>query len=326
MNRALFYRYGLGAVCLLLLLAARLAVNAAPAMPRAKSVYLFTSFHDADQKYLRFLYSEDGYRWTNVPGTFLEANVGVSREFRDPSLLLGPDGVFRLVWTAGWHGDQGFGYASSRDLIHWSPQQFIPVMTNQTTTVNVWAPELFFDSSQNHYIITWASTIPGRFPDLLEKHDNNHRIYCTVTSDFKHFSPARLFFNPGYSVIDPFEVQERGGYVLVFKDNSRTHLNIRVAYGSSPMGPWESVSKAFTPEFSEGPAVLKLGDKWLIYYDAYRKKTYGAVETRDFRRFVDVSGLVSFPSLHKHGTAIQVPKAILEGLLKASTQTAPPAP
>ena len=52
-------------------------------------VYLFTSFRDADQKFLRFLYSFDGYNWTNVPGTFLEAKVGVSKEFRDPSLRAG---------------------------------------------------------------------------------------------------------------------------------------------------------------------------------------------------------------------------------------------
>src|SRR4051812_47063540 len=99
-------------------------------------IYLFTSFHDADQKFLRFLYSNDGYHWINVPGTFLEANVGLSKQFRDPSLLRGPDGVFHLVWTAGWHGDQGFGCASSKDLIHWSEQQFVPVMTNEPTTVN----------------------------------------------------------------------------------------------------------------------------------------------------------------------------------------------
>src|SRR5262249_36098929 len=83
------------------------------------SVYLFTSFRDADQKFLRFLYSNDGYHWTNVPGTFLEANVGDAKQFRDPSLSRGPDGTFRLVWTAGWHDGKGFGCASSKDLIHW---------------------------------------------------------------------------------------------------------------------------------------------------------------------------------------------------------------
>ena len=72
-----------------------------------KSGYLFTSFHDADQKYLRFLYSYDGYHWTNVPGTFQEANVGMSKQFRDPSIARGPDGSISsgldggLAWRPG---------------------------------------------------------------------------------------------------------------------------------------------------------------------------------------------------------------------------------
>jgi sucrose-6-phosphate hydrolase SacC (GH32 family) len=110
-------------------LGAALEASAAGASP--DSVYLFTSFHDADQKYLRFLYSYDGYHWTNVPGTFLEAHVGATNEFRDPSLSRWPDGVFHLVWTSAWRGDRGFGCANSTDLIHWSDQQFVPVMTNE---------------------------------------------------------------------------------------------------------------------------------------------------------------------------------------------------
>jgi len=281
------------------------------------SVYLFTSFRDADQKFLRFLYSFDGYHWTNVPGTFLEANVGASRQFRDPSLLRGPDGTFHLVWTSAWHGDQGFGHASSKDLIHWSAQQFVPAMTNEPTTVNVWAPELFYDNGD--FIIVWASTIPGRFPDKLEKHDNNHRLYYTTTKDFLEFTPARLFFDPGFSVIDPFILKDGQRYVLVCKDNSRPNLNLRVAFAKSPLGPWENVSAPFTEKFTEGPCALKIDGDWLIYFDAYRQKMYGAVITRDFKSFTDATAEVSFPEGHKHGTAIKVPRVILDGLLKYSS-------
>ncbi len=282
------------------------------------TVYLFTSFHNADQKFLRFLYSFDGYHWTNVPGTFLEAKVGTKMQFRDPSLLRGPDGVFHLVWTAGWHGDQGFGCASSTDLIHWSDQQLVPVMTNEPATVNVWAPELFYDAPRQQFIITWASTIPGRFPDYLEKHDNNHRLYYTTTRDFKTFTPGKLFLDPGFSVIDPFILRDGQRYVLICKDNSRRELNLRVAFASDPLGPWHDMSEPFTYQFTEGSCVLKIGDDWLIYFDAYRKKIYGAVKTRDFKNFTDVTDEVSFPVDHKHGTAVRVPRDILQGLLTAA--------
>jgi len=280
--------------------------------------YLFTSFHDADQKYLRFLYSHDGYHWTNVPGTFLEANVGTSKQFRDPSIMRGPDGTFHLVWTAGWHGDQGFGCANSKDLIHWSEQEFVPVMTNEPTTVNVWAPELFYDAKGGQYLIIWASTIPGRYPDNLEKHDNNHRLYFTTTRDFVSFAPAKIFFEPGFSVIDGFILQDGKRFVLLNKDNSRPSLNLRVAFANSPLGPWKDESEPFTQKFTEGPCALKVGKDWLVYFDAYREKIYGAMKTRDFKKFTDVTKEVSFPPEHKHGTAIEVPCEILDQLLTAN--------
>jgi len=295
-------------------------VSKTEAATSPESAYLFTSFQDADQKYLRFLYSFDGYHWTNVPGTFLEATVGAHKQFRDPSITRGPDGTFHLVWTSAWHDDQGFGCAHSKDLIHWSEQQFVPVMTNEPTTVNVWAPEIFYDADADDYLIMWASTIPGRFPDKLEKHDNNHRLYFTATRDFKRFAETKLFFDPGFSVIDPFLLKVGDRYVLVCKDNSRPNLNLRVAFANSPLGPWLDVSEPFTQKFTEGPCVLKVGDFWLVYFDAYREKIYGAVKTRDFKFFANVTSEVSFPEGHKHGTAIKVPYKILAGLLEHGRQ------
>ena len=294
--------------------------SAAATAADADSAYVFTSFHDADQKFLRYLYSFDGYHWTNVPGTFLAASVGTNQQFRDPSIVRAPDGMFHLVWTAGWHGDQGFGYANSKDLVHWSAQKFIPVMTNEPTTVNVWAPEIFYDADGKQFLIVWASTIPGRFPDVQEKHDNNHRLYFTTTKDFTEFTPTKLFFEPGFSVIDGFILQDGNKFVLLNKDNSRPNLNLRVAFADSPLGAWTNESEPFTQKFTEGPAALKIGEGWLVYFDAYREKIYGAVRTRDFKTFTDVTKEVSFPPEHKHGTPLQVSREILAGLLQNAEQ------
>src|ERR1044072_863596 len=75
------------------------------------SVYLFTSFRRNGEDGLRYAWSEDGYHWKEVPGTFLKPSVGPSKLMRDPSLARGPDGVYHLVWTTGWKTDRGFGYA-----------------------------------------------------------------------------------------------------------------------------------------------------------------------------------------------------------------------
>lgn len=278
-------------------------------------ICLFTSFRGNGEDGLRFMFSEDGYRWQNVPGTFLKPRVGASKLMRDPSLVRGPDGTFHLVWTTGWQRDQGFGYASSKDLVSWSEQRFIPVMAHEPATLNVWAPELFYDEPNERFIIYWASTIPGRFPDHLEPRDNNQRMYYTTTRNFKEFTPTTLFFDPGFSVIDCTIVRDGDRYVLVLKDNTRPQRNLRVAFGDSPLGPWRHVSEPFTQQFTEGPTVLKIGEEWIIYFDAYREGIYGAVKTRDFKSFSDITKEVAFPEGHKHGTVLRVPRKTLHVLL-----------
>lgn len=284
------------------------------------SVYLFTSFQGNGEKGLQFLSSEDGYGWKRVRGYFLKPHVGAGKLMRDPSLVRGPDGTFHLVWTTAWKNDQGFAYAQSKDLLHWSEQRFVPVMAHEPTTVNVWAPELFYDVQSKRFIICWASTIPGRFADGLEPHDNNQRMYYTTTHDFETFAPTKLFFDPGFSVIDGTIVPNGKSYVFVFKDNSRPKMNLRVAFANSPVGPWRDVSPPFTQQFTEGPSVLKLGQDYLIYFDAYRQGAYGAIKTRDFKAFLDITREVSFPAGHKHGTALQIPQTTLDNLLEPRTR------
>ena len=48
-----------------------------------------------------------------------------------------------------------------RDLIHWSEQQMIPVMADEPTTINVWAPEIFYDDENDQFMVVWASCVPG---------------------------------------------------------------------------------------------------------------------------------------------------------------------
>lgn len=285
----------------------------------SNKIFLFTSFREPADKGLRMLYSKNGYTWKDIDTVLLKPGIGNQKVLRDPSIVQGPDGVFHLVWTSSWRGDKGFGYASSTDLIHWSEQQFIPVMDYEPTTVNVWAPELFYDDDGKQFIIIWASTIPGRFERGIEEDSNNHRMYVAVTKDFKTFSPTSLFLDPKFSVIDAVIVKRAvKDYVLVLKDNTRPERNIKTAFADNPLGPYKNVSKPFTDGFTEGPSVVKVKDRWLIYYDSYRKKIYEASATKDFITFENITGKVSLPEGHKHGTIFTVKKNILKNLLKYS--------
>ncbi len=283
-----------------------------------KKVYLFTSFKEPANEGLRFLYSKDGLHWTRIDTTFLKPMVD-EKVMRDPSIAQGPDGTFHLVFTSAWKGSKTFGYASSKDLIHWSEQRTIPVMAHESTTVNVWAPEIFYDDVNKQFIIIWASTIPYRFARGIEDEDNNHRMYFTTTKDFKNFTDTKLFLDPGFSVIDAVIVKRKADdYVLVLKDNTRPERNIRIAFANDPLGPYSKPSAPFTPNFTEGPGVAKIGDAYVIYYDQYKDKIYGAMKTKNFKQFTDITKKVTVPEGHKHGTIFKVKKKVLKGLLAAA--------
>ena len=285
----------------------------------AKDIYVSTSFHEPANEGLRFIYSYDGINWNPIEGTFLSPKVGNQKVMRDPSIVKGPDGTFHLVWTSSWRGDKGFGYASSKDLIHWTEERFITVM-DDPTTVNVWAPELFYDDVKRQYMIIWASCIPGKFPDGLEDHNNNHRLYYTTTKDFKTFSKAKLLIEPGFSSIDATMVKRgNNDYVMVLKDNTRKQRNIKVAFAKSPYGPWSEASESFTDMFCEGPSTAYVDGWYYIYYDSYRQKIYGAHRTKDFKTFEDRTGSVKFPVGHKHGTVFMASEEIVNNLIRYNT-------
>jgi sucrose-6-phosphate hydrolase SacC (GH32 family) len=284
-----------------------------------KSVYMFTSFHEPANEGLRFLYSYDAYHWKDLNHIYLKPETGDAKIMRDPSVCQGPDGVFHLVWTTGWKDDKGIGYASSSDLIHWSAQQHINVMGYEPTAVNAWAPELFYDDKGKQFIIVFASTVPNRFARGEEDENNNHRLYYTSTTNFKTFSPTKLFLDPGFSVIDAEIVKRgKGDYVLVMKDNTRPNRNILLAFSNKPLGPYANYTKRFTEMYSEGPTITKAGKDWLIYYDSYRLKKFGAMRTTDFKTFINVADSVQVPEGHKHGTIFKVTKKTLEHVIQAA--------
>ncbi|TKK67027.1 arabinosidase [Ilyomonas limi] len=284
----------------------------------SKKAWLYTSFNEPAKEGLRLMYSYDGKHWTYFNHIFLKPLVGKEKIMRDPSMIKDKNGIYHLVWTTEWKGNNGFGYASSADLIHWSKEQYMPVMKEEPTVVNVWAPEWFYNEEVNNYMIIWASTIPYRFDKGIEDEFNNHRLYYISTTDFKNFTKPKLFFDPGFSSIDATLVK-RGDkdYVLVFKDNTRNERSIKVAFGKTPIGPFANVSSALTGAYTEGPTVAHVKEEWFIYFDAYRNKDFEAIKTKDFKTFTDATKEISIPEGHKHGTILPVTKKDIKKMQKA---------
>ena len=287
-------------------------------MPSNDDVFLFASFREPNGlDGLHLAYSRDGYRWTDLGGSFITPGVGVENLMRDPCICRGFDGTFHLVWTTGW-SERGFGHASSRDLLNWSDQQYLQVMSHEPTCLNVWAPKLRFDPARHEYMIYWSSTIPRRYPgDELHPQHRNHRLYYVLTRDFVSFTKPVVFFDPGYSVIDAIILESPDrAFALIFKDERIDRRQLRVAYGSTPLGPFGNITDPITPAYTEGPTALRLGDRWLVYFDSYRAGCYGAVESTDLVQWTDASWKIQCPPGQKHGTIFTAPASLVEHLVE----------
>lgn len=290
--------------------------------PDGDEAYLFSSFRHNGEDGLRLAYSYDGLKWTalNDDEPYLQPTVGKHKLMRDPSAILGPDGMFHMVWTTSW-ADNGIGVAHSKDLINWSEQKWLPVMVHEPGAGNCWAPEIIWDPDGEQYLIYWSTTIRGRFPGQAAKGKGgkNHRIYYTTTKDFETYTDTELLYNPGFSVIDSVIIAYQDHYVMVSKhEDSIGGKNLHLATSDRMTGPWSEPSEPFSPEglWVEGPTLLKVGDYYYVYFDIYKKRLYGALRTKDFETWEDVTDQFEAPELLRHGSTFPVPKRVLNNLLK----------
>jgi hypothetical protein len=308
-----------------LLLASGLAVGPAA----AADGYLFAYFTKNGEDGLHLAASDDAYHWGKLGAgrSYLAPKVGSAKLMRDPCIVRGPDGTFHMVWTSGWK-ENNIGYASTKDFIHWSEQKELPVMAHEPGVMNAWAPEIIYDEKSAEFIIFWASTVPEKFPqtDGSSEDKYNHRLYATSTRDFVSFTPTRLFYDPGFSVIDATFLRTRDKDYLLVKDETRTppRKYLQLAPAPSLRGPFGPPGKPITQEglWVEGPTAVQAGEDTIIYYDAYRSKHYGAMRSRDLMTWEDVTASMHFPDegtpqRMRHGTAIAVPAALI-GQLRQS--------
>lgn len=277
------------------------------------SVLLFAYFKNNGEDGLHLAYSKDGYHYTalNKDSSFLTPVISKDKLMRDPCIIKGADGLFHIVWTVSWNA-KGIGYASSKDLVQWSKQQYIPVMEHEAGALNCWAPEIIYDADAKQYMIYWATTIPGRFAAGSGAGDEkyNHRIYYVTTKDFKTFSKAAILYDHDFNVIDATIQKDGNRYIMFLKDETLKPVaqkNLRIAYSDSLMGGYGKPSQPATGNYwAEGPTVIKLENKWIVYFDKYMEHKYGAVVSTDLINWKDVSDETSFPDGIRHGTVFKI--------------------
>ncbi|WP_188175634.1 glycoside hydrolase family 43 protein [Paenibacillus sedimenti] len=273
-------------------------------------MYVFTYFKE-DQECLFLARSSDGYLWQELNDGLpvFTSSVG-SRQIRDPFLWEDRQGTLHLIWTDGWRS-RSIGYARSADLVHWEDEKLIPVMEYLPETQNAWAPEIFYDTVADRCRIIWSSTV-GAGP-------RNHRIWSTTTPDFQSFAESKLFFDPGYNVIDANITDLGDRYFMLFKDERGSNEKgtdykaIRSCYlnkqgGDRPEA--ENISHLLTSALTEGPtlyAVERDGCKeWVLLVDGFQEQYYGAFRSHNLETWEPIGDEMQLPRGARHGSVKRI--------------------
>src|SRR5690348_14311570 len=140
--------------------------------------YLLAYFRTSEEA-LHLAWSEEGLNWTafNQNQPLLWATVG-NRSIRDPFIRYCQDGWFHLLSTDSWYSPNIL-HTRSRDLIQWEPWDVAPIMGSVPAAQNAWAPEFFFDTNRQVYLVFWAS---------ITQEPNHQRIWYSQTRDFCTFT------------------------------------------------------------------------------------------------------------------------------------------
>jgi hypothetical protein len=285
-----------------------------PANSTSSSPWLFAGFKGNGEDGVYYAISPDGYHWTiaNQDRPVFH-QTSPNELMRDPFLQRGPDGTFHLVWTWSWRSPTVIGHSTSTDLLHWTSHQQLNVLANEPAALNAWAPALYYEPDHKRWLIFWSSTISGRFPgDDSGDSGLNHRIFYTTTPDFVNLAPSKVFFDPGYSVIDATLIHTGTNYHLIFKDERKTPLKkvLQIAQGPTIEGPWTNITPPISEPWSEGAAIIPVQGGYLAYYDHYRDpQHYGALFSTDLKTWTDASARVTFPSNLRHGSFLRITQA-----------------
>lgn len=87
-------------------------------------------------------------------------------------------------------------------------------------------------------------------------------------------------------------------------------------------GPWTAPGEPITRALTEGPSVVRVGDRWHLYADFYLLDStpYQLYTSKDLETWQDESDALQIPEAARHGTALWIPTRLLEGLISEGSR------
>lgn len=302
--------------------------------------YLFVHFKEKitpDGEQVYFSVSKDGYNWEMLnSGEPILASKMSTGGCRDIEISRLKDGGFVIITTdecianrydenlnVNWQivnrtGSRGFCMWKSDDLISFSEQSIINIGRDDFGCM--WAPEIFYDETEDEYMIHWGSTVA--------QDDYSHMsIYYSVTKDFVSFSRPRLFFTKSAEVLDTHITKIDGIYHLFYKHAEHPGVNMH-AVSEHLYGPYmhdeafENYMRSIEKyNMYEADTTYILPDgKWCLMLDFFgcAKSDMGYVpfvsSAPGKTNFEMKKELFSFPYGFKHGKVIEITDSEYESL------------
>jgi len=333
--------------------ATRELVAHVPALPEQEDLegYLFSYFigegyADGEQVYFGLSRGNDALRYQNLNDNepVLTSELG-EEGLRDPFIIRSPEGDkfyqiatdLKIYGNGNWDASQRTGSKSimvweSTDLVNWTDQRLVKVSPD--TAGNTWAPEAYYDESIGAYVVFWASKLYAEDDPGHTGSSYNRMMYAT-TRDFVTFSEAKVWVDPGYSVIDSTVTEHDGAFYRFTKDE-------RNNTSSTPCSKFILAEKATELrstdyEFitdcigkanslggginqGEGPTIFKSNteEKWYLFIDEFGGRGYVPFESTslDAAEWTMSTGY-EMPSRPRHGTVLPVTQAEYDRLLQA---------
>lgn len=305
--------------------------------------YLFTNFPvDDEQVYMHLSdgndalsYNQLSYDGTSETARILESTVG-EKGVRDHFIIAAPDNS--KYWlhatdlkvnalggdfiNATRYGSRSIVIWESTDLANWSGPRLSAPLAN-ISAGNVWAPESYWDASRSEYIIIFSSRYwdPADV-DRTGRSPPNQLMYVT-TKDYETFSEEKVYFSPGYPVIDCslLHVPEQGENVwyrwvksevdyLVWQQRSSTGI----------LGEWTNVGGApdgtrvtFAAKYSNNEGQMAFRDNldpglYHLWIDQSSTETYIPAQARtlDDMSAWELSDTTNFTKNTKHGWVLPI--------------------
>ncbi|MFI1105180.1 AbfB domain-containing protein [Streptomyces melanogenes] len=257
---------------------------------------------------LHLAVSTDGLQWMplnqNQP---VVTPTGGDGGLRDPFILPKRDGTFVVLATdlkgTDWtKKSQVIHVWDSADLRSFDNYRLLKLHDMDTHS---WAPEAFWDASRGQFAIIYSAV----------NSSGHNVIMVNYTTDFTAVTPAQVFFDPGYDVIDGSLAMNVGGVnYLYFKARSRL---VGARSTSLEPGSFTVFTSGLAPQGGiEAPILAQASGTWYLWGDA--NAVFYAWQTDDLSSgswTATDRRVYTQPLNSKHATIQPISPAVYDGLV-----------